>query len=632
MSDTAQPLASSARAIRAAQLGNEIRAATAASPVEVALSTSQRIIARVTDGIYREPWAAFRELCANAYDADANEVVIETGVPAFDQVTIRDDGIGMSPETLAWVVENIGGSSKRTDDGVILHTANALDPELSPSGRPLIGKIGIGLFAVAQLTQHFQIITKARGEQYRSWATVRLRTHNEASLKNSKQDSWQAGKAKIVSELVSPDEIESHGTTIVLHDLRPEIRNLLQSQARWASSADTDSTGESLAAPPKYHIGRRSGRDPGDPTVDPAPPWIGEPTSTGRFDALVRAASEIFTADRSASSLDHLDEYYKSVWKLALSLPLPYLEEHPFETAGQDGLIALGIQPKGNAAVTLDLLPQETLRGRLGLASGQADPAGGYSVVFDGIRLRRPIRLPRQLTRSSRVKAPVILAAKVRAPFDEKSLDRAGGPLAFEAYLYWNSTVTPKDVQGVLVRVREASGTLFDRKFMDYQVAELTRLSQVTAEIFVTEGLDSAINIDRESFNYSHPHYIYIKKWLHAALKALFTRLKGIAKEDLDNEKARSAIVKSNEIVEAAMDVWRARKGVEADPPTIINNIQSAALISIQVPHWSDQIDPKVKPAATAIAIILEAYGLRQYLSVSEEESLIRAILEAARE
>jgi hypothetical protein len=80
------------------------------------------------------------------------------------------------------------------------------------------------------------------------------------------------------------------------------------------------------------------------------------------------------------------------------------------------------------------------------------------------------------------------------------------------------------------------------------------------------------------------------------------------------------------------MDVWRARKGVEADPPTIINNIQSAALISIQVPHWSDQIDPKVKPAATAIAIILEAYGLRQYLSVSEEESLIRAILEAARE
>lgn len=39
--------------------------------VTTELSTSQRIIARLTDGIYREPWAAFRELIANAYDADA---------------------------------------------------------------------------------------------------------------------------------------------------------------------------------------------------------------------------------------------------------------------------------------------------------------------------------------------------------------------------------------------------------------------------------------------------------------------------------------------------------------------------------------------------------------------------------
>lgn len=632
MSDTAGTGTGSAKSIRAAALGQEIRSATAANPVEVALSTSQRIIARVTDGIYREPWAAFRELCANAYDADANEVVIETGAPTFDQVTVRDDGLGMSPETLAWVVENIGGSSKRTEDGVALHTANALDPELSPGGRPLIGKIGIGLFAVAQLTQHFQIITKARGERFRSWATVRLRTHNEASLKNSKQEIWQAGKAKIVSEMVPPEEIESHGTTIVLHDLRPEIRNLLQSQARWASTSETDANGENLAPPPKYHIGRRSSRPTDGQTAPPAPPWVGEPTPAGRFDALVEAASEVFSADRSASSLDHLDEYYKSVWKLALSLPLPYLEEHPFETAGQDGLIALGLPPKAKAAVPLNLEAQETLRGHLGLVSGRADPSGGFSVAFDGIRLQRPIKLPKQLTRTSRIKAPVILAAKVRAPFDEKSLERAGGNLAFEAYLYWNSTVTPKDVQGVLIRVREASGTLFDRKFMDYQVSEQTRLSQVTAEIFVTEGLDGAINIDRESFNYSHPHYIYIKKWLHAALKLLFNRLKSLAKEDLDREKALTAVVKRNATVESAMNVWRARKGADADPPTIISNLQPSTPISIKVPHWSDRIDPDVRPAATAISIILEAYGLRQHLSVAEEEALIRAILEAARE
>ena len=57
-------------------------------PVNTTLATSDRIIARVTDGIYREPWAAFRELVANAYDADASYVVIETGQPDFHRITV----------------------------------------------------------------------------------------------------------------------------------------------------------------------------------------------------------------------------------------------------------------------------------------------------------------------------------------------------------------------------------------------------------------------------------------------------------------------------------------------------------------------------------------------------------------
>lgn len=631
MSDTTANVAGTVKGRRAVELGNQIRAATAADPVEVSLSTSQRIIARVTDGIYREPWAAFRELCANAYDADANEVVIETGAPVFDQVTVRDDGCGMSPETLAWVVENIGGSSKRTGDGVLLHTANAADPELSPGGRPLIGKIGIGLFAVAQLTQHFQIITKARGELVRSWATVRLRTHTEASLKASKDGVWNAGRAKIVSEPVPTEDLDKHGTTIILHDLRPEIRNLLQSQARWISAAQTDPDGENLTPPPRFHIGRSDAHGGGAASIAPAPPWQGEPSATNRFKALVAAASETTAADRSASSLDHLDEYYKSVWKLSLSLPLPYLGEHPFEIAGEEGFLEYGLPPKSKSVVPLDLQPKETLRGRLDLKSGKLDPCGGYSVVFDGIQLSRPIVLPNVIARSSRIKSPVILAAKVRAPFDEKVLERAGGALSFEAYLYWNSTVTPKDIQGVLIRVREASGTLYDRTFMDYQISEQTRLSQITAEIFIDEGLDGALNIDRESFNYSHPHYIFIKKWLHSALKMLINRLKYLSKEDLDREKLDGEAAKAHATVESALEVWRARKGADADPPTVISVTQSPGPAGIQVPHWSDRVDANARPAATAVSIILEAYGLRQYLSAAEEESLIRSILEAAR-
>ena len=187
-------------------------------PVETTLATSERIIARVTDGIYREPWAAFRELIANAYDADASYVVIESGQPEFYRMTVRDDGIGMSPKTLAYVLKNIGGSSKRTAVGAELNTARSGAHHLSPGERPLIGKIGIGLFAVAQLTQHFQIITKAAGEGHRISATVRLRTHDEERIQES-DGEYVAGSVTIVSEKVPHEEWGSQGTSVVLYQM-----------------------------------------------------------------------------------------------------------------------------------------------------------------------------------------------------------------------------------------------------------------------------------------------------------------------------------------------------------------------------------------------------------------------------
>ena len=101
----------------------------------------------------------------------------------------------------------------------------------------------------------------------------------------------------------------------------------------------------------------------------------------------------------------------------------------------------------------------------------------------------------------------MMLIDKVDSAFKDEELERAGGQLSFEAYLYWNSQIIPKETSGVLIRVREASGTLFDRSFLNYQISEQNRLSQITAEIFVHTGLDSAINIDRESFKLQPPSF-----------------------------------------------------------------------------------------------------------------------------
>ncbi len=84
---------------------------------ETTLVTDERVIARITDGIYRQPASALRELIANAYDADATNVYIETDWPKFSRISIRDDGNGMTIETLARLIKHIGGSSKRTTEG-----------------------------------------------------------------------------------------------------------------------------------------------------------------------------------------------------------------------------------------------------------------------------------------------------------------------------------------------------------------------------------------------------------------------------------------------------------------------------------------------------------------------------------
>ena len=594
-------------------------------PVETTLATSERIIARVTDGIYREPWAAFRELVANAYDADASYVVIETGQPEFQRMTVRDDGIGMSPKTLAYVLKNIGGSSKRKTAGAKLNTVRFGAPNLSPGGRPLIGKIGIGLFAVAQLTQHFQIITKSAEEDQRLSATVRLRTHDEEELQGDGSD-YVAGSVTIVSEKVPNEEKDAHGTSVVLYQLREEMRRALQSAQRWeAASVDTGG-GESVQKPPQFHIGHSLNADSAQPSL----PWKDTDSADRKFERLFEAIGRVAGRDIRSANLDHFDEYLRLIWKLSLSLPLRYMDDHPFDLNGSNKLYFLGFPEGSGQAERIHLAPTESLRDRLELRTGREKINREFSVILDGVALRRPIRLFGDLKKRSRVGAPVIIVGKQENPFPKKDLRRAGGRLSFEAYLYWNSKIIPKETAGVLVRVYGASGTLFDRSFFNYLVSEQTRLRQITAEIFVHEGLDSAINIDRESFNHSHPHFLFIQKWIHRALRLLINRLKALAASDLARDKAKLR----DQALSYAVEIWNRRLGDDADPPFEDPDVRSlpAAVGGNEIDWPSKRIlTAKGKPAGTgrigALAVVLEAYGALSNLPVDDRARIIRDIL-----
>jgi hypothetical protein len=608
------------------------------------LETNDRIIARVTDGIYREPWSAFRELVSNAYDADATRVSIDCDYPFFNEVRISDDGIGMDSQTVADLLTNIGGSSKRTFRGKSLGTVSEDDPTESPLGRKLIGKIGIGLFAVAQLTNHFQIITKRKGASEQISATVKINTYRENAYIDEADDSFESGSYKVIAEKTT--DVEAHGTTIVLLNIQRSVREKLQSQEIWSALDDQEEATKQglfdIVSKPHFHIGRvsKSGQ-----LLQPSNlPWSSTDGSNAKFQKLFKKTIELGRNSSDRTDLSHLDNYLKMVWRLSLGSPVQYLGSHPFEFYGSANLdfYKLSNKPKGGAEI-VNLPADQTLRTALGLTAGKKDPLSKFAVFIDGVELFRPVQLSEELQGSESLPRPMLFVGKVETSFGNASADRSGGNLAFEAYLYWNSKIIPKESIGALIRINGASGTLFDPDFLGYQIAEQTRKKQVTCEIFVLEGLDGALNIDRESYNTSHAHYLYIQKWLHNAFKQFATRSKKVG-----TEVRRKQIEKDNSGTATRLsgitgEVWERMRGDDLALPTIeVSVVDDGVKLPIKVGgneiSWNQ---PRVQSISKdrsvnsisrinrieAISIVLDAYGVLEQLNDERRADLIFDIL-----
>ena len=242
---------------------------------------------------------------------------------------------------------------------------------------------------------------------------------------------------------------------------------------------------------------------------------------------------------------------------------------NPFDIPLQDKLYLFELPQSGRATpVEFELTGNETVRGRRSIGSA-TDVGSDFTVLVDDLQLARPLVFTDLPKSNHAVKKPIFVFGRCREEFDRVSPELTGGPLEFEAYLIWAPKIAPTEHQGVLVRVHGSSGTLFDPTFLRYQVSEQTRLRQISCEIFVSEGLEAALNIDRESFNYAHPHVVYITKWLHASLRRVATVQKRIASEIREATREADAAGEEGDSVESrsssmAGRVRRSRRGSSA--------------------------------------------------------------------
>jgi hypothetical protein len=200
----------------------------------------------------------------------------------------------------------------------------------------------------------------------------------------------------------------------------------------------------------------------------------------------------------------------------------------------------------------------------------------------------------------------------------------------------WAPRVAPVEHQGVLVRIHGASGTLFDPTFFRYQVSELTRLKQIVCEVFVTEGLEAALNIDRESFNAAHPHMVYLTKWLHGALRQLATTQKKVASELRRSRRITEQSDFQARVSGIAERVWlQVGPRDHEEPPEVDLGLKVSDRLSeghaIRVdPRSVEDLGMEEESSAQLKAIIqlLSAFGLWDSLERNHQELLARSIAE----
>jgi hypothetical protein len=634
--------------------------------VRTRLKASERVIARVTDGIYRQPASALRELVSNAWDADANLVTILTDAPRFSRIYVRDDGAGMSYGTLARLLHQIGGSAKRREEGRQLGVTAVDDPDRTPGGRPLIGKIGIGLFSVSQLARRFKIITKVSKMDYRLVAEVHLRAYSEDRDEDAERDgndSFISGDVFITREPSS--DLDAHGTDIILDDVKPRVRDLLRSADRWRAldeksqafkSGDIELWSSIRVVEPRFHAGwiETLSSSTDVPVVLTRPsklPWNASDPDGVRMARLMDSIEQEFTRVERPDLATTLDTYLETLWTLALSVPVEYVDKHPFDLTRESNIRLFWISNDARGQATeLQINKGQTVRdavneqvpGKPSLQDGLHAAAGGFRVEVDGVELKRPIRFNFVKTEKRGLDQPMLFVGQYAPDLAAVDSNQRGGGLSLEGYLFWNGRVVPKENNGVMVRIRGTSGALFDPTFFKYQISEQTRLRQITSELFIRRGLDAALNIDRESFNFSHPHVQLVSLWLHRAIRQLTNKHKDLSKRLRTERRQEDAATVRGVVLQFADDVWISRHRGEPTPDVLLapdgltaevaRKEGSIAFSRTNIPSLSyskpDENQDEREAKARALITVLAAYDVLADRPYDEQQNLIDVILQ----
>lgn len=436
---------------------------------------SAKAFGHLSQGLYRTPAGAIKELISNSFDADATLVRIHTGFPRFETLSCEDNGTGMSTAEFERLMNRGIGSSFKRDIGDVTPIYN----------RPLIGRLGLGILSLAQICTRFEIVSHDGRNKTAFRAAIQFPPYTRLEMdkisRGGGDDQILGGKYQLTSETFDPKKT---GVRIFTKYLRESFRKRMRTTlTRSANKSDGQSK---------------------------------EPYRT--FNEYLEKVYGPKT-----QSLNLLSDYDQLLFGLALAAPLPFIEQR-------------------NLCVQLP--PMRVRQSRLKQFE--------FEVHVDNIALANPVWLPSdregntspdcvfvtatkknfQLTDGPVRESCTVMQHRVRVKKSDLQFnvyelsydgaDVAGTDLKFTGYLFQQTgRLYPRDIQGALIRLQNVAIGKYDNSMLTYPYAEGPRYSMVTCELLVDRGFEDALNIDRDSFNELHPHYIRVQSYLHALLHEL---------------------------------------------------------------------------------------------------------------
>ena len=167
--------------------------------------------------------------------------------------------------------------------------------------------------------------------------------------------------------------------------------------------------------------------------------------------------------------------------------------------------------------------------------------------------------------------------------------------LSFTGYLFHQrKKIQPATLQGILIRIKGIAIGGYDRTFLHYPKAEGPMFNQLSGEIFVEAGLEEALNIDRNSFNETHPHYLELQEFLWNYLggkKGVFKNIRKRSKERRDifhSKESEKELVKVRETIKElfGVDISLQRRKKEDNEPYYYNR-KEKKLMFYSHPFWT---------------------------------------------